>query len=94
MLDLSQSIRNKKGQQYRDEREEKKIDCQNVTCENVLNVTIRRGLPVITFPIYLDLLVLNSLQLSVWEMSPIEVFFSLPVKFQHGITHQNWVGLY
>ena len=78
-------------------RERKKIDCQNVTCKDALNITIRRGLPIITFPIDLDLLVLNSLQLSVWEMSPIEVFFfffPLPVKFQHGITHQNWVGLY
>lgn len=56
-------------------RERKKIDCQNVTCKDALNITIRRGLPIITFPIDLDLLVLNSLQLSVWEMSPIEVFF-------------------
>lgn len=95
MLGLSQSIRNKKKkrQQYGDEREgeRKKIDCQNVTRKNALNVTIIRGLTVITFPIYLDFLVLNSFQLSVWEMSPVEVFFPFLVKFQHSIIHQNWV---
>lgn len=42
------------------------MDCQNIACKNALGVTIKRGLTVITFPIYLDLLVLNSLQLSVW----------------------------
>lgn len=98
MLGLSQSIRNKKKrrQQYGDEREgeRKKIDCQNVTRKNALNVTIIRGLTVITFPIYLDFLVLNSFQLSVWEMSPVEVFSSFLVKFQQSIIHQNWVGQY
>lgn len=75
MLGFSQSIRNKKRQQYRDEREEERkkieIDHQNVACKNVLNVIIIRGLTVMMFPMYLDLLILNSFHLSVWEMSPI-----------------------
>lgn len=69
MLGLSQSIRNKKRQQYRDEREEERkkieIDHQNVACKNVLNVIIIRGLTVMMFPMYLDLLILNSFHLSV-----------------------------
>lgn len=79
MLGLSQSIRNKKRQQYRDEREEERkkieIDRQNVACKNVLNVIIIRGLTVMMFPMYLDLLILNSFQLSVWEMSLSRCFF-------------------
>lgn len=42
------------------------LDCQNVAYKYVLHVSIIRGLIVIAFSIYLDLLVLNSFQLSVW----------------------------
>lgn len=68
MLGLSQSIRNKKDSNIvmkEKERRRIKIGCQNVAYKNVLNVTIIRGLTVIKFPFYLDLLILNLFQLSV-----------------------------
>lgn len=70
MLGLSQSIRNKKDSIER-EKEKKDWDCQNVAYKDVLAVTRVRGLMVITFSIYLDLLILNSFQLTVWKMSVI-----------------------
>lgn len=81
MLGLSQSIRNKKKkdssvEMKEEERKKIEIYCQNVAQKNVLNVTIVRGLTIVTFSIYIDLLVRNSFQLSVLEISPIQVFSS------------------
>lgn len=74
MLGLSQSIRNKKKDSSREvkvRKREKRLRLSKCCIQECTEVTIIQGLTVITFPIYLDLLILKSLWLSVLEIPPI-----------------------